>query len=465
MPRFQANNITDAQVTENLKVLATFRTQVLASSNLTIREGLFKKTSGKLNLFKGIVRDEQDSLTNQAVLDEILTNLTRFETICTNGIFGINNDDNFDILCNAMYGFLNLGSKYRDREVAGNIADAMSKVCIMAQTFFVKRLGRFRVEKAASYTQSDYNAANQVHLNGTCWALVLDWARKWVLNNKLGYAHKGLDNPFIIYDEKKLLHRGKYIANVFNLSQNKNYDSVGEALIGLNPKKKTTDAALLKEIECRDLLLQRYDSERSPKFGNRTVVDKFKELSFTMEDAERKKFPLKLCEIHIGNQNDKGKNTRIECINDLTNKINIWIQEAKVAKSLRIAHGINFYFDEKIGYQRWKINAKRQLNSKKGKGEDLDINMYSIPATKIVRQRSGHALGFAYSPSNNTCCFMDPNFGEWVSTDARKVASIIYDVFKIYTVSVEKDFNEGDSIRCICKSINETYVSLIAKKI
>ena len=87
---------------ENLKILATFRTQEEGSSNLTIREGLFKKTSGKLNLFKWIVRDEEDSLTNKDVLDEILKNLTRFETICTNDIYGINNDDNFDNHFNAM---------------------------------------------------------------------------------------------------------------------------------------------------------------------------------------------------------------------------------------------------------------------------------------------------------------------------------------------------------------------------
>jgi len=130
MPRFQANNITDAQVTENLKVLATFRTIDVGTSNLTIREGLFKKTTGKFNLFKGIVRDEQDSLTNPRVLTEIQINLEVFYDVYTKDI---NNDNNFDILCNAMYGFLNLGSKYRGRDTAGNIAQFMSHVCQQAK--------------------------------------------------------------------------------------------------------------------------------------------------------------------------------------------------------------------------------------------------------------------------------------------------------------------------------------------
>ncbi len=46
--RFKTD-ITLEQIKANLKVLAEFRTQEAGSSNLTIRAGLFKKTTGKLN--------------------------------------------------------------------------------------------------------------------------------------------------------------------------------------------------------------------------------------------------------------------------------------------------------------------------------------------------------------------------------------------------------------------------------
>ena len=451
MAKFRDGDITIAQVIENLKVLATFRTQEVASSNLTIREGLFKKTSGKLNLFKGIVRDEEDSLTNPRVLAEIRINLEVFNNICTKDI---NNDDNFDIICNARYGFLNLGSKYCDRDTAGGIANLMSTVCKDAERLFTKRLlDRNKVERR-KFNQGIYSDANKIHTSGSCWAMVMDWARRFVLNGKLGFGAKEG------WTEKKLLHRGKYIANVFNLKQNKNYDSVGEALIGLNPKKKTTDAALLKEIERRDLLLQRYDSERSPKLVQRTVVDKFNDLKYSDNVGD-----LGLCEIHIGNQNDKGKNTRIECINNLTNKINSWVAEANAARPGRIAHGINFWFDEKISYQRWRVNTQRQLDSKTGVADKNTIGLHSYLGTKIVAQDGGHALGFAYDPNaeSNGFCFMDPNFGEWVSPDPRKIASIIYDVLKIYTVDLEKGFKK-DECKSFCARIKKTQISLFAKK-
>jgi len=442
--RFKTD-ITLEQIKANLKVLAEFRTQEAGSSNLTIREGLFKKTTGKFNLFKGIVRDERDSLSNQEVLDAINTNLKEFEKIDT-----ITDDDNFDILCNAMYGFLNLGSKYRDRDTAGGIANLMSTVCEYAEELFNNRLARIKEERR-KFNQGMYNDANKIYTSGTCWAMVMDWARRFVLNGKLGFGAK------TGWTEKKLLHRGKYIANVFNLKQDQSYESVGNALIGLNPTKKTTDAELLKEIERRDLLLQRYDRERIPKLVQRTVVDKFNDLKFSKNVGA-----LGLCEIHIGNQNEKGKNTRIECIDKLTNKINSWIAEANAAKPFRIAHGINFWFDEKISYQRWSVNTQRQLDSE---GVNKAIGVYSYLGTKIVAQQSGHALGFAYDPDPKSegCCFMDPNFGEWVSRDPRKIASIIYDVLKIYTVNLETGFKKEDSKR-FCAKIFRTEISLFAKK-
>jgi len=448
MARFK--KVSGDAIIANLKVLATFRTQEVASSNLTIREGVFKKTSGKLNLFKGIVRDAEDSLTNKDVLDAIEQNLTEFaKWNC------VTSNRDFDILCDARYGFLNLGSKYRGRDTAGGIATLMSTVCKDAKRLFIKRLESHAERR--KFDQGIYNAANKT--GGTCWALVMDWARRWVLNGKLGFGAKEG------WTEKKLLHRGKYISNVFAVPQNQDYASVGDKLVELQVIRNRTPTDL-NAISHSEWLLVEYDKDRRLKIANNeptnTLVDKFKNLSFSRNVGN-----LGLCEIHIGNQNDKGKNTRIECINNLTNKINSWVAEANAeanaARPGRIAHGINFYFDEKIGFQKWSVNTQRQLDSK-GVAADRDMNMFSIPATKIVDQSGGHALGFAYDPKDKIYCFMDPNFGEWVSPDPRKIASIIYDVLKVYTVSEEKNFNDGANIRCICRSINKTEISLFTNR-
>jgi hypothetical protein len=47
--RFQANTLSIDQISNNLRVLATFRTKEPGSSYLTIRRGIFYKTTGKLN--------------------------------------------------------------------------------------------------------------------------------------------------------------------------------------------------------------------------------------------------------------------------------------------------------------------------------------------------------------------------------------------------------------------------------
>ena len=56
---------------------------------------------------------------------------------------------------------------------------------------------------------------------------------------------------------------------------------------------------------------------------------------------------------------------------------------------------------------------------------------------------------------------MDPNFGEWVSRDPNKIANLIYDVFKVYTVFQEKVF---ENPYYYCASINKTMISIFAKK-
>ena len=456
--RFKTD-ITPEQIKENLKVLAEFRTQEEGSSNLTIREGLFKKTTGKFNLFKKIVRDERDSLSNQEVLDAIYTNLEKFESTFDD------TDDNFDILCNAMYGFLNLGSKYRGRDTVANIANTMSDVCKMALGFFKDRLEkRYVPEKTAAYSQGIYNRDNKVHLTGTCWAMVMDWARRFVLKEKMGYAH-GL-KP-LAFDQEKLLHRGKYIASVFDLPQNQDYASVGDKLSEFQ-KNRNRMVTNLDDVSDRERLLAAYDEDRKRKIWKNdmagkhtnTLIDKFNDLKFSKNVGD-----LGLCGIHIGNLDKSGKkNTRIECIDKLTNKINSWIAEAYAAMPYRIAHGINFWFDEKIGYQNWSVNTQRQLDSN-GEAVVNAIGLFSHLGTKKVDQESGHALGFAYDPDpkSQSCCFMDPNFGEWVSRDTRKIASIIYDVLKIYTVNMEKGFKTEES-KLFCAKIFRTEISLFARK-
>jgi len=460
--------ITSEQIKENLKVLATFRTDVEGSSNLTIREGLFKKTTGKFNLFKGIVRDERDSLSNQEVLDAVCTNLEKFRDDST---FEDKNDD-FDIICNAMHGFLLLGSKYRGRNKVENILITMSKVCKMARDFFEARLlTRYVPEKTAAYSQGIYSRTNKVHLKGTCWAMVMDWARRFVLKGKMGYAHieekEKLENtPPPKFDQNKLLHRGKYIARVMDLNQNQNYPSVGAALNGLPQLPNDDTSARTKK------LLQRYYNEQSNTNGknNRTVEQKFNDLSYTTEPQgngvnKLSTGQLQLYGIHIGNLDYHGViNTRLLSITTLTNKINEWIAEANKNKSSRLAYGIGFKFVEKIGYQDWSVNAVRQAGLPGNDNLD-NVNsttlMFTPRVTKTVVQKGGHELGFAYDQDSNKCCLMDPNFGEWVSGDPNKIANLIYDVFKLYTVHKEEKLNPH---YYYCASINETIVSIFAKK-
>ena len=150
MPRFQVDKLTIGQIANNLKVLADFHTQdtnTFFTSNLTIREGIFIKTSGKYNLFKKVVRDDEDSLTNQQVLDEIMTNLSRFAQHYAKTM---KTDECLDILLNGMYGFLNLGSKYRERANVDNIANAMSIVSETGKIFLYERLDWFKIYKKAT---------------------------------------------------------------------------------------------------------------------------------------------------------------------------------------------------------------------------------------------------------------------------------------------------------------------------
>ena len=442
-------DITPEQIKANLKVLAEFRTDVAFSSNLTIRAGLFKKTTGKLNLFKGIVRDEQDSLSNQDVLTAIYTNLERFESTFDD------TDDNFDILCNAMYGFLLLGSKYRDRDTVANIANAMSLVCEMAYRFFEKRLEDKHIDvKQAKYNQSTYNENNKVHLDGTCWAMVMDWARRIVLKEKMGYAH-GL-KP-LSFGQEKLLHRGMYIANVMDLNQKQNYASVGAALNGLKPKD-------IKTVERTDELLQEYDKQRSSNSAKRTVVEKFNDLSFSYQHGGEGGFGL--CNIHIGNLDDVGKkNTRLLCIATLLNKISLWKAEAAGKQINFFAYGIGFNFKEKIGYQLWSVNRERQ-DRILGVGERKIGFGVTVPKTNTKTFVNGHAIGVGYSLKDNKFCIMDPNFGEWASSDPNKIANIIYDIFKNYTVGIEKGFDDkGFQNKWYCAEIYKTRTNLFSKKI
>jgi len=324
------------------------------------------------------------------------------------------------------------------------------------------RLGRFTAEKAAAYSHAIYNHANQVHLKGTCWAMVMDWARRFVLKGKMGFAAK------TGWDETRLLHRGKYIAHVMDLKQYENYESVGAKLLELE-KAAFKKQGLSTEKTQTQKLLDKYNKEQIAKPGqkNRTVPQKFDELSFTFgnEVTQKKIGDLELYGMHIGNLDEYGeKNTRLLCIDTLTNKINTWKAEADRLKPLLFARGIGFYFVEKIGYQKWSVNAARQKESA-GKKEKILIHdmlgKRTERGTKIVNQRGGHELGFAYDPESRKYCFMDPNLGEWISEDPRKVATIIYDVLKCYTVFQETGLNNP---LWFCASINQTETSLFAKK-
>jgi hypothetical protein len=434
--RFQANTLSIDQISNNLRVLATFRTKEPGSSNLTIRRGIFYKTTGKLNFLKGIVRDDQDSLTNQEVLDEILTNITRFTKQ------GRLTDAHFDILCDSMYGFLNLGSKYCARGNAHNIATAMSSVCLIAKTLFRLRLDKFALQKAAGYSQGAYNTANNVHLDGTCWSMVMDWARRIVLKEKMGYAH-GLNTDLLQFKQDKLLHRGKYIAHVFGLRQDQSFDDVGAAIAAIDPAKKAKTS---------DVLAKYYAEQKGSK---KTVEDKFSNLSYRLAG------PLGLrSRIHIGNQH------RVDCTNTLRDAIYRWIRKSEDAYNTRnfylFAYQINFFMEEEVGFQNWIIHEARQRREAP-LGPPVQYNLFSplaINRVPTISQNGGHALGFAYDPKGQKCYFMDPNYGEWVlPNDAFLVAQLLYDVLKTYTATSERGFSDP---LCFCRSIYDIRTGLFS---
>lgn len=431
MPRFRADSLTMDQVTANLKVLADFRTDEIGSSNLTIREGIFKKTSGKINLFKMVVRDAEDSLTNQKVLDEILNNLNRYASyyLATN-----KTDDCLDILLNGMYGFLKLGSKYRDRINVANIANAMSEVSKTGKNLLYERLDWFKSFKKATYNQGNFNRANKVHLGGTCWAMVLDWARRFVLKAKMGYAH-GL-NPLFQFNENKLLHRGKYIAHVFNLRQHLENDKPADyANLG-----KAIGELSATEFSVTNNLVNKYRAEQ--KGSKKTIEEKFNNLAYANEGS------LGIENIYLGNQLNR-TNTRVETINDLVNKINLWVSlDSKNGGKNFFVHGICFWMEEDIDFTGWNINRNhQQINT--------TISFFGIiPLAK--KTRSGHAVAFAYNSITKKYYFMDPNFGEWECTDKKKVAELIYWVLKVYTVS------KDDKDRYYCKIINDIVSQLFS---
>lgn len=433
--RFQADSLSIDQIRANLLVLADFRTQE-GSSNLTIREGRFIKTSGKLNIFKGVVRDAEDSLTNQVVLDEILKNLGHFANYYLNN----KSDDNYDVLCNGMYGFLKLGGKYRGRDNVDNIANAMSTVCETSKNIFSDKLISFNKYKNASYNQGTYNRSNNVYLGGTCWAMVADWARRFVLKGKMGYAHG--HNPLSAFPENKLLHRGKFIAHVFNLKQDIAYQNMGTAIgnIPANAHGKISP----NELALTNDLLKQYRAEQ--KGSKKTIEQKFDKLSYAREG-------------HLGLGNDlhiansvRNRNTRLEIITNLTNKIKSWTTSDSnhfAAKKSFCVHGIGFWMEENIGFTGWRINRNRQQNANTNLAA---INLFGIQANRASEiYRGGHEIAFAYNPSTKKCYFMDPNYGEWeLPNDPHIVANLMYSLFKMYTVGKEKNCQNP---RYFCKRI------------
>lgn len=447
MTRFQADYISIEQIKANLNVLADFRTKD-GSSNLTIRKGIFIKTSGKLNIFKGVVRDTEDSLTNQDVLIEILKNLAHF----TNYYSENETDDNFDILCNGMYGFLNLGSKYRGRANVDNIANAMSTVCGASKEIFLNKLKSFDKFKNASYSQGNYNKYNKVYLGGTCWAMVADWARRFVLKGKMGYAHGLKETEFFSFQENKLLHRGKYIAHVFNLKQ-QNYQNMGVAISDMTANARNNISQ--NELALTRNLVNQYRAEQ--KGSKKTIEQKFDNLSY------RREGDLVLGNIiHIGNRL-RNRNTRSEVVSNLTNKIQSWITlDSKLydgAKGLFV-HGIGFYMTENIGFSGWTINRNRQQNPNINVGAiDLFGNQANRASEIYQYQGGGHAIAFAYNPGTTKCYFMDPNYGEWeLPKNPRTVANLMYSLLKCYTVKTEKCTNP----RNFCRSIDYARSSLFS---
>jgi hypothetical protein len=331
-----------------------------------------------------------------------------------------------------MYGFLNLGSKYRRRGNAGNIAQAMSKVCNAAQLLFLDRLGGYTTERAASYSQGVYNGANQIYLDGTCWAMVFDWARRFVLKKKMGYAHnkKYEDLP---YPDNKMLHRGKYIAHVFGLPQSQNFPDVGAAIKTMDPAKKA---------ETNHLLQQYYAEQKGSK---KTVEEKFSGLSYQFHGALGG-----LGDIHIGNQQ------RINCIGALMATVDRWVHQSKNAFKRNqfslFVHHIGFSMREEIGYQNWRIyNTRTPKQDAEDPLAGLAIRPWGPIPSGRVHQGGGHALAFAYDPIGNKCYFMDPNYGEWVIPhDSFRVANLIYDCLKTYTAGAERGFSNP---LMMCRSI------------
>lgn len=448
MPRFQADALTIDQLTANLKVLADFRTEEIGSSNLTIREGIFKKTSGKINLFKMVVRDAEDSLTNQHVLDEILKNLGHY----TKNYRDTNKtDDCLDILLNGMYGFLKLGSKYRDRTNVDNIANAMSEVSKMAERLFYERLDWFKIYKKTTYNQNTFNVSNKVHLGGTCWAMVADWARRFVLKGKMGYEH-GL-NPLLPFIENKLKHRGKYIAHIQNLNQGLDFQNMGAAIgnMAANKNRGVTPETLASTND----LVAKYRAEQ--KGSKRTIEEKFDKLAYARVGN------LDLGYICLGNKIKK-RNRRLDFINNLVTIIANWINSDSIrytTNNLFAVHGIGFLMQEDVGFTNWNINQNRQQNANMNINQQIpNMQIFGIINNRIQTYHGGHKVAFGYNPDTKKCYFMDPNFGDWeLPCDPQIVASLIYWVLKVYTVIKEKN---AQNPRYFCAMINNIEHSLFS---
>ena len=390
MPRHDMKKLTTVQLENNLKVLASFssrkiRYKIFSNDNLTIRSGIFTKTSGKFNPLKMIVRRADDSLTNIDRLDEIADCFYEyFEQVikpCHIDIFSFRTP----LILNAFQGFCNLAWKYKDRGDGWKLIKKLIDIYFLDyKTDAVRNFNQLSASvRIAEFSQLSYTEQNKVNLDGTCWALVADWCRRIILKNKFTYTHgKQVSTdpntneqvPTII----NINRRGKLMPKVFQLDPHVTHADMGVALGNLPVNAANDD------------LVQDYYRNRQ-KNGN-TLQEKFQDIKYT---------PHYYCRFFL---------------NPISVGFEFFIDNCSVIKNI-----ISF------------LMAKQ-----KDRGDGVNVAwVFSFQMENMFdpNKTSGHACGFFYDRKGARFYFMDPNYGDFRFYFQDQVERFIYSLLRLYALN------------------------------
>ena len=364
---------------KNLIVLGNFNSTtnnlILSDSNLTIRNGVFTKTTGKFNILKGISRNADDSLTNEHRLEEIHYCFIHYYDKLLKACDDKELDKNRMIFHNAAQGFFNLACKYQGRKnwkiINNTVESILNSIALVYSSFFDKMSLKDRKEQ---FSQSSYNRINKVNLEGTCWALVADWCRRIILKNIFTYDH----HKNITFNPNSINRRGLLMPKIFQLSQIETHADMGVAISNL-PKNTSNDK----------LVGDYYLKQKS----KRTLQEKFAHLKYT---PDFRNFHL----IHPINISDKYKDSQLLEIKSIVNFL----------KTIQVARDLNIKVAWKFGFT---IKAQFENQGKSG----------------------GHACGLFFDKLKSEYYFMDPNYGTYSYKNDEEFVKFIYYLLKYYSIS------------------------------